>query len=112
MPGSLRLSFGAIGASEMGPQQVQLSRPQIQLAIGRGLEPSSTAAGSLEAPHHDDDDPQQHEQDRPQQHLLVTVDGKTERRENRRAEIEDERGLPRAETKVEQPVMEMLGIRG
>src|SRR5438445_13361704 len=110
MPGSLRLSFGAIGASEMGPQRVQLSRRQIQLAIGRGMEPDSTAAGSPEAPHHDDDDPQQHQQDRAQQHFLMAVDGETEGREDRRPEVQDERGLQRAETEMTQSMMQMLAI--
>src|SRR5207249_10907021 len=42
----------------------------------------------------------------------MAVDGETEGREDRRPEVEDERGLLRAETEIEQSMMQMLGVRG
>src|SRR5437660_144271 len=87
------------------------SPPATNPAIARGPEPGSTSADSPEATQHDDDDPQHHQQDGSEQDLFVPVDGEADRGKYGGPEVEDERRLPGAEAEVEQPVVQVLGIR-
>src|SRR5207244_5349201 len=84
----------------------------IRDAIGRAPEPGSTSADSPEATRQDDHDPEEHQQNGAEQYSAMPVDGEADRGENRGAEVEHERRLPWTQAEIEQPVMQVFGIRG